>query len=362
MERDKSIMRIFVTGAAGLLGSRFVEYLINRPDVEKIVSFDDMSGGYSANIPIHNTAIMQKYLISDSEIEKEQNHKHIFYFHDVGIDSMRWFFHYYKPTHIVHFAAYAAECLSPFIRRFNYTNNLIATANLINFSIEYGVKRFLFTSSMAVYGHQSPPFDESLIPCPSDPYGVAKYACEMDLKIAGEQHGLDWVVIRPHNVYGRNQNIWDSYRNVLGIWMWKHLNGYPLSIYGDGLQKRAFSCIDDSIEPMWRALVDSKASKQIINLGGIKEYTIREAADTLMGVMGGGTVEYLPPRNEVKNAWSTWKKSSDILGFEHKVDLYDGLKDMWNWAKIQPKRSRMIWSNYEIDKDIYPYWKQENLK
>ena len=128
---------------------------------------------------------------------------------------------------------YAAEGLSPFIRKYNYENNLI-TFNLITCSIEYGIERFIFASSMAVYGDK---YVHLLVAetAPTDPYGVAKYAVEMDLKIAFNQHGLKYTIIRPHNFYGINQNIWDKYRNVLGIWMYQILNGSNPTIFGDGL-------------------------------------------------------------------------------------------------------------------------------
>ena len=335
-------MKVLVTGAAGLLGSRFIGWMLaNKPEAY-VIGVDDLSGGFMENLPkcgAHFDFIIDS--VEDNSIEN------IFKQHQID--------------YVVHFAAYAAECLSPFTRKFNYTNNLLATANLINLSIKYGVKRFVFTSSMAVYGNQTPPFTEKMIPCPVDPYGIAKYACEMDLRVAGDQHGLDWTIIRPHNVYGRNQNIWDSYRNVIGIWMWKHLNGYDLSIFGDGAQRRAFSYIDDSLEPLWVAMTDPKTSKQIINLGGVCEYTINETAHTLLNVMGSGKILHLPPRHEVKYAWSTWEKSVELLGFSHKTTLYNGMKDMWEWAQKQPKRERFVWSNYEIDKGLYPYWTQENL-
>ena len=100
---------------------------------------------------------------------------------------------------------------------------------------------------MATYGNGNGeiPFTEETPQIPIDPYGVAKLACEMDIKIAGEQHRLDWCIIRPHNVYGDKQNIWDVYRNVLGIWMYQLLNNEDITIYGDGTQTRAFSHIDD---------------------------------------------------------------------------------------------------------------------
>ena len=199
----------------------------------------------------------------------------------------------------------------------------------------------------------------------------------MDIQIAGEQHGLDWCIIRPHNVYGRKQNIWDPYRNVIGIFMYKVLKGDPILVYGDGLQQRAFSYIDDSLEPLWKAGTDSRASKEIINLGGIHEYTISEMADTVVDVANHlndtgvwqqhkpwiqtPQIIHLPPRKEVKIAYSTYQKSVELLDFKHTCDLEDGITDMWEWALEQPDRDRVVWPSYEIEDGIYPYWKKEAL-
>jgi len=337
-----STKTILITGVAGLIGSRFAQWIIeNHPDVQ-VVGIDDLSGGYRDNI----------------------DPKVIFYKMDLSQtpDLLLDVFAIHKPNVVYHFAAYAAEALSPFIRKFNYENNLIATANLINCSIIQGIDRFVFTSTMAVYGEGTPPFDETQRRNPMDPYGIAKAACEMDLEVAGVQHGLDWCIVRPHNVYGANQNIWDSYRNVLGIWMYKLMHEQPLTIYGDGLQERAFSYIDDSLECFWTAGFDSKCSKEIINLGGIHSITILEAANTLIDVAGFGTIEHLAPRHEVKHAVPTWQKSVDLLGFEHKTNMYEGLTKMWWWANEQPDRPRFVWENYELDKGLYPYWQQDALK
>ena len=209
-----------------------------------------------------------------------------------------------------------------------------------------------------MYGHgYGGIFDENQVPKPIDPYGVAKYACEMDIQIAGDQHGLDWCIIRPHNVYGVKQNIWDKYRNVLGIWMYQHLNSEPMTIFGDGTQTRAFSYIDDNLEPLWKSAVLPEASKQIINLGGIEEISITEACKTLQEVIGGGEIIYKEARHEVKHSIPTWQKSIDILGYEYKTDLKKGLTEMWEWAQQQPMRERFIWDSYELDKGIYSFWK-----
>ncbi len=329
-------MNILITGVAGLLGSRLADWIIKNNPNYNVIGIDNLSGGYIENI--------------NPEVK--------FYKLDLVRDSISSVFNKHKFDYVFHFAAYAAEGLSPFIRGFNYDNNLKSTARIVNQSIIHNVKRLVFTSTMAVYGHgENKIFDEDQTPCPIDPYGVAKYACEMDIKIAGEQHGLDWCIIRPHNVYGIKQNIWDKYRNVLGIWMYQHLNNKPMSIFGSGEQTRAFSYIDDSLKPLWTSAIEKKASKQIINLGGIKSVSILEANKILMEVIGDGTAVFFEERHEVKHAIPTYKKSVDILNFNHKTDLKNGLTQMWSWAKIQPMRNQFIWSSYELDKGLYSYWK-----
>ncbi len=330
-------MNVLITGVAGLLGSRLADWILeNQPEV-KVIGVDDLSGGYIDNIN-DKVDFYKCNCNSKSDIE------HIF--------------ETTKPSIVYHFAAYAAEGLSPFIRRYNYKNNLVATANIVNNCIKQKVSRLVFTSTMAVYGEGEPPFHEDHIPNPIDPYGIAKYAAEMDIKVANEQHGLDYCIIRPHNVYGRKQNIWDKYRNVLGIWMYQHLNNEPMTIFGDGTQKRAFSCIDDSLLPLWNAGTNSLASEEIINLGSSKFYSIKEANIILKRIMEGGETKFLEKRHEVKNAHPTWEKSVELLGYQDNISLEEGLTDMWNWAKQQPNRDRFVWPSYELDEGIYEFWKK----
>ena len=325
--------KILITGVAGLLGSRLADYLSNKHD---IIGIDDLSGGYIENV--------------NSQVK----------FYNLNLahaPRLNEVFEHHKPEYVFHFAAYAAEGLSPFIRQFNYENNLIATTRLINESIKHDVKRFVFTSSMAVYGRAVAPVREDYIPNPIDPYGIAKYGCEMDLQIAGEQHGLDWCIIRPHNVYGIKQNIWDKYRNVLGIWMYNILNDIPITIYGDGNQERAFSYIDDCLPYLWEAAVNPVCSKEIFNMGGDDHITINDAAKTLTDIVGNYPIVHLEERHEVKQAWVTHDKIKKALNFNAPTSLKDGLQAMWNWAQTQPIRKRKEWENYELEKGIYNFWK-----
>ncbi|KYG76237.1 UDP-glucose 4-epimerase [Roseivirga ehrenbergii] len=330
---------IVITGIAGLIGSRMADWIAVNHSEYNIIGIDDLSGGYIENV--------------NPNVE----------FHQVDCKSaeLKEIFAKYKPEIVYHFAAYAAEGLSPFIRNFNYQNNLLSTSNIINECIRHGVRRLVFTSSMAVYGNGTPPFDEQDTPAPIDPYGIAKYACEMDIQVAGEQHSLDWCIIRPHNVYGIKQNIWDTYRNVLGIWMTQYLNNEPMSIFGDGEQKRAFSFVDDCLEPLWKAATDERASKKIINLGSSVYHSINEANEILKRVIGNGETIYKEARHEVKNAHPTWQRSVELLDYKDNTSLEEGLTIMWNWAKKQPLRERFRWSEYELENGIYDFWKKPEI-
>lgn len=329
---------VLITGVAGLLGSRLADWILeNEPEYE-VVGIDNLFGGYMDNV--------------DERV--------VFYKHELSTDSLGYIFEKHQFEYVFHFAAYAAEGLSPFMRRFNDMNNMASTDNIINECVNHNVKRLVYTSSMSVYGsgiYDGRLFNETDRPMPEDPYAVSKYACEMNIQNAGKIHGLDWCIIRPHNVYGIKQNIWDKYRNVIGIWMNQALNEQPMLIYGDGLQTRSFSYIDDILEPLWNSAVYNSASNQIINLGGIYEDHIYHVCDIVKKVTGWDKVEHREPRYEVRHAYPDYKKSMDVLNFRQKTSLEDGIKKMWEWAQKQPKREQYKWDKYEIEKGIYSYWK-----
>lgn len=329
---------ILITGVAGLIGSRMADWIIeNHPEYE-VVGIDNLFGGYIENV----------------------NEKVVFYQRELGEDDISDIFEKHNFKYVYHFAAYAAEGLSYFMPVFNDKNNMLSTDNIIKECIKHNVERLIYTSSMSVYGHgknDGTPFDEEDLPYPIDPYGISKYACEMNIKAMGEHFGLDWCIVRPHNVYGVKQNIWDKYRNVLGIWMYQILNNKPILIYGDGEQTRAFSYIDDCLECFWNAAIKPEASKEIINLGGEVGYSINDAAKILCEITGYDKIEYKEPRHEVKHATTTCKKSKNILGYKQTTPLKEGLEKMWEWAQKQPMREQYKWNNYEIERGIYSFWK-----
>lgn len=330
--------KVLITGIAGLLGANFSRYLLDKG--YHVSGIDDLSGGYIDNL--------DKRCIG-----------HFYDFDLADLKSVEEAFHKEKPDYVFHFAAYAAEGLSPFIRNYNYTNNVLASANVINACVNNDVKKIVFTSSMAVYGHGNPPFTEEQLPCPEDPYGIAKYAVELDLKLAKEMFGLDYSIVRPHNVIGMYQNIWDRYRNVIGIWIRKAINGEPLTIYGDGTQKRAFSDIKFYMDP-FEQLMFSHAG-ETFNIGADKEFSINEVCNIVIDIANEfgikATKVHLEKRNEVHTAYCDHKKAKQLLNFSDNTDIKQTIREMFSWALKEPNR-QIKNMNYEIEKNMYSFWKK----
>jgi len=327
--------QVLVTGAAGFIGSHVCQHLLKAGF--KVTALDDLSGGFRDQVPAGVTfvegSVTDAALIS--RIFAGQQFDYVF-----------------------HLAAYAAEGLSHFIKHFNYTNNLLGSVNLINASVNHGVKCFVFTSSIAVYGRNQLPMSEDAVPQPEDPYGIAKYAVELDLREAHEMFGMNHVIFRPHNVYGENQNIGDRYRNVIGIFMNQIMQGQPMSVFGDGQQTRAFSYIDD-VAPIIAASATRPACyNEVFNVGADRAYTVLELANVVAKTMGAKPyVRHLEARNEVVHAYSAHEKVQKYFGGLIKnVSLEEGVARMAAWAKKVGARQGKPFAGVEVRKKMPPSW------
>jgi UDP-glucose 4-epimerase len=327
--------QVLVTGAAGFIGSHVCRHLLKAG--RKVIGLDDLSGGFRDYVP--EGVIFVEGSVTDTGLVNK-------------------LFAENKFDHVFHLAAYAAEGLSHFIKHFNYTNNLLGSVNLINASVNHGVKCFVFTSSIAVYGKNQLPMTEEATPQPEDPYGIAKYAVELDLKEAHEMFGLNHVIFRPHNVYGEYQNIGDRYRNVIGIFMNQIMQDQPMTVFGDGKQTRAFSYIDDVAPAIAASVARPQCYNQIFNVGADKPYTVNELAIVVAKAMGAKSeTKHLEARNEVVHAYSAHEKAHKFFGDLIKnVSLEEGVAKMAAWAKKAGARQGKPFTGIEVRKNLPSSW------
>ncbi len=333
------MIKSLITGGAGFIGTHVTTSLIEMGHA--IVIIDDLSGGFIENV--HPKSRFVNGSINDYDLLKK-------------------LFEEEKFDYVYHIAAYAAEGLSHFIKRFNYSNNVLGSINLINLSVIHKIKCFVFTSSIAVYGKGQLPMHEALVPMPEDPYGIAKYSVEMDLKTTHEMFGLNYIIFRPHNVYGEFQNIGDRYRNVVGIFMNQLMQGKSLTIFGDGKQTRAFSYIGDVAPHIAHSVSIKKAYNDVFNIGGDVDYSVKQLADEVMNAMNmKQELRHLEARNEVEHAYSDHSKIKNVFGIDDKnyTSLTVGLLKMANWAKLAGIKKSVKFDNIEIVEKLPKVWLEE---
>jgi UDP-glucose 4-epimerase len=326
---------VLVTGAAGFIGSHVAEHCLRLG--MKVLATDDLSGGFLENVP-HGAEWIEGDL------------------RDPDFCASLWKGR--KIEVVYHLAAYAAEGLSHFIRRYNYQTNLVASMNLLNEAVKHQASCFVFTSSIAVYGRGQTPMNEEMVPEPEDPYGISKYAVELDLRAAHEMFGLDYVVFRPHNVYGERQNIADRYRNVVGIFMNQALQGAPMTVFGDGLQTRAFSHVDDVAPLIARSPLLQEARNKVFNVGADTPYTVLELAHEVAKGFGvEPRIEHLPARNEVVHAFSDHARARAVFNPAAPVDLGTGIQRMAAWVRARGPARPVTFSDIEVTKNLPPSWR-----
>lgn len=325
---------VLITGGAGFIGSNLAHHLKNKN--YKITIVDDLSGGTPENVP--DGVTFYKESICNAK-------------------KLSQIFQTEKFDYVYHLAAYAAEGLSPFIRNYNYTNNIVGTANIVNECVKNKVGKLIFTSSIAVYGSITPPYLETDKPQPEDPYGIAKYACELDIEQAHRMFGLNYTILRPHNVYGPKQNLADKYRNVVSIFLRAAIKNKPINIFGDGNQIRCWTYIDDLI-PQFEQCLDEKISG-VYNIGSSNPNTVNELAKIVKQIFPKVRIKYHPARQEVFNAQSCHHKAIDEFG-ECKTPLKDGIDLFLEWINnnrhlldVKTKKFK----NIEIEEGLPNVWK-----
>lgn len=328
-------VRALVTGAAGFIGSHVVDSCLEAGMA--VTATDDLSGGFVDNVP------------EEAEwIEGDLR--------DRDFVARLWWGRSFD--YVYHLGAYAAEGLSHFIRAYNYRNNIEASVNLVNNAVLNDAERFVFTSSIAVYGAGQSPMSEEMVPMPEDPYGIAKYAVELDLAAAHHMFGLQYTVFRPHNVYGERQNIADRYRNVIGIFMNRALRGESLPVFGDGLQTRAFSHVSDVAPAIALSPTVVGTANEVFNVGADEPTTVLELARLTADVLGvEPEIVHLEPRKEVVHAFADHSKVRRVFGASEPVPLPEGLSRMAEWVRARgPSEPLEFPGAIEVERELPPSW------
>lgn len=325
------IKRVLVTGGAGFIGSHLADRLLH--DKYKVSVIDDLSGGFTRNISRGIT-------FYDCDLRNEKKTDKI-------IAEI-------KPELVFHLAANAAENKAQFSPIDITTRNYNAFINTLVSSLRNGMKRIVVTSSIAVYGALQTPFKEKDKPEPEDLYGLSKLMMEESLKVLSRVHNFEYVITRPHNVYGPRQNMTDPYRNVVTIFMNALMKSEPYYIYGDGKQRRCFSYIDDVVDALYKCGFE-KVNGMIFNVGANKDYTLNELSQVIQEVSGihSKPVHIADRPQEVKVAISDHTLAKKYLKYKDKTPLKKGLQKTWEYAKaLGPQK--YIYSKIELDSTKLP--------
>lgn len=332
-------MKILITGVAGFIGSHLQDHFVTRG--HKVIGVDNLSGGFKRNInPLTD-----------------------FYDFDLSDDErIKFIFSIEEPELVFHCAADATEGRSQFTPVSATKNNFNASMVVFKNAIKYGAKRIVFTSSMSVYGAQDPPFDEGRPRKPVDIYGINKASSEHALEVLADVHGIEYCIVRPHNVFGERQNIRDAYRNVVGIFMNRIMNGKPPIIYGDGEQRRAFTYIDNLTPYLAKAGTHPDANGKIINIGPTEHRSINDLAKEVAKAMGyRGELVHVEERPlEVKKAYCTVDTARALLNYKTIVSFEEGVKRMAEWAKELGPQEPVYLDELELVNDKTPdTWREK---
>ena len=325
-------MNILITGVAGFLGSHLSEKLAEKD--HNVIGIDNMIGGYTDNIP-KNIKFHNIDCCDLDQVNKVMK----------GIDV------------VYHCAATAHEGLSVFSPYEIGKNNFLASVSIFSAAMTHKVKRIIFCSSMARYGSQNTPFNESMEPKPVDPYGISKVAAEAVLKNLCELNNIEWVIAVPHNIIGPRQKYDDPFRNVVSIMLNRMLQNLPPIIYGDGEQKRCFSYIDDCLSCLIPMLDQKNLNKQIINIGPDEEFvTINKVAEICANITGVNLnpIHKKDRPREVKHATRSADKARKILNYKTKTDLTTGITKTFDYIKKRGTKPFNYHINIEIQNELTP--------
>lgn len=311
-------MRFLITGGAGFIGSHIAEELL-RTDKGEVVVFDNLSVGKKENIP-SGCRFIKGDIRNKGEISKAMR----------GVDV------------VFHNAAFVSIRKSFEMPKDDLDNNVYGTLNVLEASVQNNVKKFVFASSMAVYGEPSKlPIKETSLLAPTSPYGLSKLRGEMYCRYFQDKYGLNVTTLRYFNAFGLRQTPSD-YVGVTTIFINQVLSGKPMTILGNGNQTRDFVWARDLAMANVSTVFKKKSKGEVFNIASGKETSINQIADAIIDVFGGNKV-YLPATGtEILKARADIRKAKKILNYAPKGNLLEMMPKIISWWKDHSHEKRKM--------------------
>ena len=296
------MIKSLVTGGAGFIGSNLVDYLIDRG--HQVVCVDNESAECNDKFYWNDKAINVKGDVTDYKFMKN-----VF----VGAE------------YVFHLAAESR--LQPAIKNpiEAVYKNCVGTTTVLQCAREAGVKRVVYSSTSSGYGYNEPPNVETQTDDCLNPYSVSKIAAEKMCKMYSDLYGLETVVLRYFNVFGERSPTRGQYAPVIGIFERQRDAGEPLTIVGDGTQRRDFIYVKDVARANYLASLMPRVREhlgEVFNVGSGVNYAVQEIADAI-----SDNQTYIPKREgEMDTTWSNIDKINQVIGWKPEVDVLEWIK------------------------------------
>ena len=296
--------RALVTGGAGFIGSNLVDQLI--ADGYEVVVIDNESSTVNEEFYWNDRA--EKHLINITD-QRECSK----------------IFSNFKPDYVFHLAAHSRIPVAIKNPIESCDVNVVGTCNMLQQSREHGVKRFIFSSTSSVYGLSNEcPLKEGMPRDCLNPYSVSKAAAEELCKMYYNLFDLETVIFRYFNVYGERQPLKGQYAPLIGIFQRQKEAGLPMTVVGDGKQRRDFTYVKDVVKANILAAESNNADiiGEIFNVGSGVNHSVLDVADII-----GGEIEFIPDRpGEARETLADLAKSKKLLSYEPSVKLEDWIR------------------------------------
>jgi UDP-N-acetylglucosamine/UDP-N-acetyl-alpha-D-glucosaminouronate 4-epimerase len=308
-----------VTGGAGFIGSHLVERLVRDGCVVRVV--DNFSSGKRSNLShIQGAFVLHKASITDRK----------------ALDAA-----FAGADYVLHQAALPSVPRSIDDPMTTHDYNVTGTLNVLLAARDAGVKRVVYAASSSAYGDIEGDFKvETMSPRPLSPYGVSKLAGEYYCQVFTEVYGLETVALRYFNVFGPRQDETSQYSAVIPLFITALLRGKPPVIYGDGLQSRDFTYIDNVVHGNLLAARAPHASGRVMNLATGGEVSLLELVDKLNRLLGTAVqpTHAADRPGDIKHSRAGTDKARDLLDYQPIVDFDTGLARTVEWYRMRDRK------------------------